>query len=231
MFIYFLVFASLLADPKLPITYDAPATKSLPRGFEPVAAKPKISFEYDEPPVKVKQTVRQAIAFGTPWCVYCVKIKGPEVASLRASGWLVSDSTKEQAHLLLVNLEVDKSLAKLWKVPDTPLPVFILIENDKEVSRHIGKLSANEIADFYNRAGKFDPKQPKQVKTQVRINSAVTWPGDTEASLREHLKGEPHFVNTDGMSFQQMVELHDTWHLAHPEHTGGSGGVTRHRRR
>ena len=237
MFIYYLVLAAFLADPKSPITFDAPAARPSSIGFEPVPAKPKISFEYDEPPEKPKQTTRQVMAFGAPWCVYCLKPTGPAVVSLKSAGWLITENPKEQAHILLVNVEASKQLAETWKVPDTPLPVFVLVENGQEVLRHVGKLSANEVSDFYNRVGKFDPQlvaapKPKQaLQAKTRVSSVITWPGGTEASLREHLKGAPHFVDTTQMSFQQMVEFHDAWHLAHPEHTNLSGASSRTVRR
>lgn len=35
-----------------------------------------------------------------------------------------------------------------------------------------------------------------------------TWPGN----LRTHLQGPPHYMNTSGMTFSRMVQVHDSHH-------------------
>ena len=39
-----------------------------------------------------------------------------------------------------------------------------------------------------------------------------TWPKGTEASLRTHMQGWPHHVDTSSMTFQNLILLHDQHH-------------------
>ena len=39
-----------------------------------------------------------------------------------------------------------------------------------------------------------------------------TWPNGTEQSLADHLQHWPHYKNANGMSFTQMIQLHDDHH-------------------
>lgn len=81
------------------------------------------------------------IVFTASWCGPCSKFKTEEVPKLEKSNWKVG--TTKDCHIKIVDIDENPDL--FAKYNGKKVPLFILFENEKEVSRIEGFQTAYQV--------------------------------------------------------------------------------------
>jgi len=90
-----------------------------------------------------KPKFRRMVYVGAVWCGACKQVKQSALPPLIKAGWKISDD--DLGHIQV--LDYDKNDVSRYNV--TMLPTWILLEDEKEVSRTIGYLSPQGVGDAF----------------------------------------------------------------------------------
>ncbi len=174
---------------------------------ERVTESPRPAVVSKNPPQIITPRNPRVLMFYAEWCGPCHASLRSFKPWLQASGWEVSDS--ERAHVQLIDVDDFPELANRHNV--TLLPTFILIEDDKDLARHVGLATGKTIVGLFDKRS----KQPKPVATTPLVTvsgvSCVPWyesiNGITSQPSDEHLR---HHGFTDEQIKERYTEKYST---------------------
>lgn len=132
------------------IRYDGRAEVTCPCGENCKCPKETNSKPKEQSKVENKiKYKRQVLFFTASWCTPCNQFKKDTLSVLQKPelGWKVGND--DYVHIRII--DVDKNPEYMSKYNFQNIPLFILIEDGKEIARKEGVLTPKEFTDFYNK--------------------------------------------------------------------------------
>lgn len=90
---------------------------------------------------------KQIILFTASWCSPCQKFKTEEVPKLEKSNWKIGNT--KDCHIRIYDIDENPDLFN--KYNGNKVPLFVLIENEKETARVEGFQTANQVAQWWSK--------------------------------------------------------------------------------
>jgi thiol-disulfide isomerase/thioredoxin len=210
--------------PKKPVTPDSGgrgAYKSPAKAVQTFANPTAADDDCPTCPPAKKKPVRRAYFYSATWCEPCIPVQVALKRIAKEKG-LKFGEYNDRASDDVEHVDIDRDKIKK-KILD--VPTLIIYDGLEEVWRGSGKsdltYGAMKAAFELPSAVKDTPPKVSMFnKMQGIYQSRWSWPGKQWAgtctlslqNLESHLHGSIHHLNTEGMTYGQMLQYHDSWH-------------------